>query len=285
MYRQIMSKSNLKNFDMVPKGRLIMIRNTDNPEKDKETTSRFFLHEIFGLLSGCKDAAIEVITTGSGSDQEAKLGKKYAEELIAAGYHNINFLYPDKEQNVEKFSSRLSHAKVVIFTDEQPELCEILRGSAILKLLYRKYLLEDDFTVVGINVGAMCISGIFMNDSGIIEGLGFINICIIDTRFDHRTRFKNLIKNVIMNNEYFGLGLSENTALIIEEGNKATCRGSGSVMLINARNVKRFNPKDFDQGNTMFVKNLKGHILVDGCMLNLKNGEVLNAVLRENPLQ
>ena len=268
---------------MVPKGRLIMIRNTDNPtpEKGAETNGRFFLHQIFQLLSGCKDAAIEIITTRS--DQEERIEEKYADELMAAGYHNFNFLYPDKEQqNDEQFSSRLSKAKVVIFTDEQPELCEILRESMILKLLYRKYLLEDDFTVVGINVGAMCISGIFMNDSGVIDGLGFINTCIIDSRFDHKTRFKNLIKNVILNNEYFGLGLNENTALIIEEGTKAICKGSGSVMLVNARNVKKFNAKDFDKGKTMFVKNLKGHILVDGCMLNLKNGEVLNTVHKGN---
>lgn len=49
-------------------------------------------------------------------------------------------------------------------------------------------------------------------------------------------------------------------------------------MLVNARNVKKFNADDFDKGKTMFVKNLKGHILVDGCMLNLKNGEVINTV-------
>lgn len=260
-----------------------MIRNTENPtpEKGAETNGRFFLHQIYQLLSGNKDAAIEIITTRS--DQEERIEEKYADELMAAGYHNFNFLYPDKEQqNDEQFSSRLSKAKVVIFTDEQPELCEILRGSTILKLLYRKYLLEDDFTVVGINVGAMCISGIFMNDSGVIDGLGFINTCIIDSRFDHKTRFKNLIKNVILNNEYFGLGLNENTALIIEEGTKAICKGSGSVMLVNARNVKKFNAKDFDKGKTMFVKNLKGHILVDGCMLNLKNGEVLNTVHKGN---
>ncbi|SHE42036.1 Type 1 glutamine amidotransferase-like domain-containing protein [Chryseobacterium takakiae] len=267
---------------MVPKGRLIMIRNTDNPvpEKDKETNGSFFLHEIFQILSSSKDASIELITTAS--DQEKQVEKKYAEGLIAAGYPNFNFLYLSKEQNDdEQLSSRLSRAQIVIFTDEHSEICGILKESTILKLLYRKYLLEEHFTIVGINVGAMCISGIFMNDSGVIDGLGFINTCIIDTRFDHKTRFKNLIKNVILNNEYFGLGLSENTALIIEEGSKAICKGSGSVMLVNARNVKKFNPKDFDKGKTMFVKNLKGHILVDGCTLNLKNGEVLNTVHKE----
>ncbi|NML57098.1 Type 1 glutamine amidotransferase-like domain-containing protein [Chryseobacterium cheonjiense] len=262
---------------MIPKGKLIMIRNTDavNAENKKQTDGHFFLHQIFQLLCSQKDVPIELISTAS--DHKEQIEKKYSEELLAAGYHNFNFLYLDQEKNQdEKLSSRLIGAKVVIFTDEQPELCEVLRDSSILKLLYRKYLLEEDFTVAGINVGAMCISGIFMKDSGVNDGLGFINTCIIDTRFDHKTRFKNLIKNVILNNEYFGLGLSENTALIIEEGTKVLCKGSGSVMLVNARNVKKINAREFDKGNTMFVKNLKGHILVDGCMLNLTNGEVIN---------
>lgn len=263
---------------MVPKGRLMMIRNTDNTttENEKETTGDF-LHHIFQLLCDRKDEAIELITTVS--DQKEEIEKKYTEKLLAAGYRNFNFLYLHKEQHhAEQLSDRLSQAKAVIFTDEQPELCDVLKDSSILKLLYRKYLLEEDFTVVGINIGAMCISGIFMKDSETIDGLGFINTCIVDTRFDHKSRFKNLIKNVILNNEYFGLGLSENTALIIEEGTRALCKGSGSVMLVNARNVKKFNANDFDKGKTMFVKNLKGHILVDGCMLNLKNGEVINTV-------
>lgn len=60
---------------MVPKGRLIMIRNTDNPvpEKDKETNGRFFLHEIFQILSSSKDESIELITTAS--DQEKQVEK------------------------------------------------------------------------------------------------------------------------------------------------------------------------------------------------------------------
>jgi len=270
---------------MVPKGRVIMIRNTDNPtpENRKDIIGHFFLQQIFQLLCDNKDAAIELIAAST--DQNRHLEKKYFEALTNAGYRNFNFLYPDQEQNNdEQIYFRLSGAKVVIFTDGESELCEVLKDSTILKLLYKKYLLEPDFTIVGINVGAMCISGIFMNDSGAIDGLGFINTCIIDSRFDHKTRFKNLIKNVILNNEYFGLGLNENTALIIEEGSKAICKGSGSVMFVNARNVKKINAKDFDNEKTMFVKNLKGHILVDGCMLNLKNGEVLNTVHKENLL-
>jgi hypothetical protein len=91
-----MSNSLFKSFDMVPKGRLIMIRNTDNPvpEKDKETNGSFFLHEIFQILSSSKDASIELITTAS--DQEKQVEKKYAEGLIAAGYRNFNFLYLNK---------------------------------------------------------------------------------------------------------------------------------------------------------------------------------------------
>jgi len=259
---------------MVPKGRLVMSRNTEEiaENENKNRDQHSFLCNILKTMKVDKRTPLEFVITGDGKYEIIKM---YSEKLLEAGYHNFNFLNVSSEdKNQEMVSSRLARANIVIFMDDPANICRILQKSSILKILYKKYLLEESFMIIGINVGAMCIPGAFMHGSRVVNGLGFVNSCIIDTEFDYETGFRKLIKTVILNKEYFGLGLSDNTALIIEEGVKATCKGDGPVMLINARNVKNFNTRDFNSGKTMFVKNLKGHILIDGCTLNLNSGEV-----------
>lgn len=260
---------------MVPKGRLIMLSNTDrNTEHKKEKEDQqFFLCDILETLKVDHRTPLEFLVT---KDDQHQIIKIYSEKLLKAGYHNFNFLHLNGEhKNTEMISFRLARARTVILMDHPSDICRIMQNSPALRILYKKYFLEEDFIIIGINAGAICIPGAFMHESGVVNGLGFINKCIIDTEFDYKTRFRKLIKTILFNKECFGLGLGENTALIVEEGIKATCRGRGPVMLIDARNVTNLNTKEFTRKKTLFVKNLKGHILTDGSILNLNSGEVI----------
>ncbi|MDQ0595094.1 cyanophycinase [Chryseobacterium ginsenosidimutans] len=260
---------------MTPKGRIIIIRSTDTDTTDEaehRSASHHFPSKIFALLSEEKNARIEIITTSKDSTENCR--KPYAELLEKDGYSNIGFIDIGK-QDPDDYYSRISEAKVVMFDDNEQQICERLKNSAILKLLNKKYLHEDNFTVVGINTGAMCLS--VLNDTGTINpGLGFINNCIIDTKFMHGERCKNLVKATIYHNECLGLGLKNGMALIIEKGYKAICLGNSSVMVVNAKDVKN---KRLTRGSSVYKKNLKGHILTEGSVLNLLNGDLIKTHL------
>jgi len=255
---------------MIPKGRLIITGDRQVADPEEPCRQHLSFEEIFQLISKNTSDCIELISTSENSIN------KYSEMLLNLGYSNFDSIHIHEFQPLgDNFHERLSKANVVVFLDNIPEVMEMLNGSSILDLLYRKYLLESNFTIAGIGNGGMCISKLIIKKDGTSVGLGFINNCIIDTQFDYKTRFKTLVRTVISNNDCLGLGLTEGMVLIIEQGSHVYCKGKGSVMLVNARNVSKDNIKAVEKGASIFVKNLKGHILMDGSRLNLINGEVI----------
>lgn len=106
------------------------------------------------------------------------------------------------------------------------------------------------------------------HDIELNSGLGFIDNCIIDTHFVHRARFGRLAHAVILHPHCWGIGLGEDTALLIEEGCKATCCGSGMVWLLNAENIGQTNIDTAKKGSPIYAENLKVHILTDNCIFD-----------------
>lgn len=260
---------------MAPKGRLIIIggNNTEAvPETEQETLkTQFSACGIFRLLSDRKNDRIEIIAASP--DTVENTVSKYSAVLQQEGYTNFGFIHLKNSR--DDYHPRILASKTVIFVDDDPGFCETLKNSSLTKLIYKKYLLEEEFTIVGINAGGMFISGMFLNDKEIRPGLGFINNCIIDTNFRHGTRFRSLVKAVVSHRECLGLGLNEGMALIIEKGYKAQCIGNSSMIVVNAKNVRRKKPR---KGFSVYAKNLKGHILTAGSMFNLISGDLITEV-------
>lgn len=257
---------------MTPKGRLIIIGgNEADPIHEAEheiPKTQFPASEIIGLLSGQKNDRIEIMTIAP--DTAVQTTAKYSSALQQEGYTNFGFIHLKNKK--EDYHPRILAAKIVFLIDDDPDLCETLQNSSLIQLLYKKYLLEEEFTMVGISAGGMWISGLIVNDKEVHPGLGFINNCIIDTQFRHGNRFKSLVKATVSHRECLGLGLNEGMALLIEKGYKARCIGNGSIMVVNAKNVRKKRPR---KGTSVYPKNLKGHILTAGSTLNLLNGDLI----------
>jgi cyanophycinase len=257
---------------MTPKGRLIIIGGNESDEvyeADQEPVkAQLPAYEIFRLLSDRKKDRIEMITAFPETAEA-----EYSVALQRDGYTNFGFIH--LKNNREDYHPRILAAKVVFFIDDSPDLCETLKNSSLTKLMYKKYLLEEEFTIAGINAGGMFISSLFLNEKEVHPGLGFISNCIIDTKFRHGTRFKNLVKAVVSNRECLGIGLSKGMALVIEKGYKAQCIGNSSMIVVNAKNVRRKKPR---KGFSVFAKNLKGHILTAGSTLNLISGDLVREI-------
>lgn len=277
---------------MVPKGRLFIIggkedKNGTSPEMEK--SNDFTPREILKHLAESPDDRIEIITTAS--KEPESIQETYRKTLNEIGYRNFDFLHIcDTEPIHEDFhSKRVSQAKTVFFTGgDQNRICEIIKDSAINTLLHEKYMNEKGFTIAGTSAGAMCMPEIVIceaengeaildNDIRLTAGLNLINNCIIDTHFIHRGRFGRLAHAVILNCNCWGLGLGEDTALMIEEGNMATCKGSGMVLVINAQDVEQTNIDSVKEGDPIYADNLKVHILTDGCKIDLETGKVKGA--------
>jgi cyanophycinase len=106
------------------------------------------------------------------------------------------------------------------------------------------------------------------------SGLGLFDTCIIDTHFIKRGRFSRLANAIIMNPEALGIGLGEDTALIVKKGAVAECCGSGSVVIIDGNEIGHTNIVTAGDDTPVFIENLKVHLLTSGCRFDLKQRRI-----------
>jgi cyanophycinase len=101
-------------------------------------------------------------------------------------------------------------------------------------------------------------------------GLAFIGNVIIDSHFDKRGRFNRLAQAVASNPQCTGIGLGEDTGVVITEGNQLEVVGSGAVVIVDGRDILHTNITDVSLGEPIAVENLKVSIMVRGNRYLLK---------------
>jgi len=271
---------------MNPKGKLLIIGGKeDRDDTDvemKEKNRDFTSLEILKLLTSDKNRRIEVITTASSEPEGMR--DTYRKTFDEIGYTDFGFMHISREQSDEDLD-RLKKAGVIFFTGgDQSRICKELKDTPANKLLIEKYQDEEDFLIAGTSAGAMCMPEIIIDEAedgeamlkGDIKlgsGLNLLPGCIVDTHFIHRGRFGRLSHAVIIRQDCLGIGLGEDTALLIEDGYRATCKGSGMTVVIDPKNISRTNIDRVEKGDPVFAENLVVHLYTDGCSFDLRQDE------------
>lgn len=281
---------------MRPKGNLLIIggaeTRVDQPPDINEQLKEFTRYEILSeMLPFSQDKKIEIITTGSGMQEEVK--KTYQKVFHEIGYERLGFI-PIKERVEGKkrsYVQRAEEAGVIFFTGgDQFRLSTILGGTPIIDVIKQRYREDKDCIIAGTSAGAMVMSSVMIIEGMVEEaliyrdvatsaGLGFLPTCIIDTHFIKRGRFGRLAHSIIMNPDQLGIGLGEDTALIIRNGSEAECRGSGMVVIIDGRNICQTNIATVAAGEPVYVENLKVDLLVKGCRFSIDTRMLANPAI------
>lgn len=281
---------------MIPKGKLLIIGGAEYSTKEPpaliEKTHEFPRYEILSeLLPNLDDSKIEIITTGSSVPNEVKTA--YQKVFRRLGVHKLGFIPIQNrlEAHEAHYITRVKEAGVIFFSGgDQFRLSTILGGTPIIDTIKDRYQKENDFIVAGTSAGAMVMSSTMIASGGLTEaliyrdlitsaGFGLLGCCIIDTHFIKRGRFGRLAHAIIMNPGKVGIGLGENTALIIKNGSDAQCRGTGMVVIIDGREVGQTNISTVNPGEAVFVENLIVHLLVQGCHFSLDDRKLCNPAI------
>jgi cyanophycinase len=98
----------------------------------------------------------------------------------------------------------------------------------------------------------------------ITTGLGFMYDVIFDSHFEKRGRFGRLAQAIAANPSCIGIGLGEDTGMLITEGNKMEAIGSGLVMIIDGHDIRHSNIADIPDGNPISIENMKVHFCENG---------------------
>ncbi len=276
---------------MLPKGKLIAIGGAEDKGTDLEKGEIFrnnlnffelgILHKITDEAGGV-NAKIEIITTASTIPYE--VGENYLDAFSKIGCTNIGVMHIRNRDDVtnENYLKRLKVCDVVMFSGgNQLRLTAIYGGTEFLKIIKERYYSENNFIVAGTSAGAMAMSNTMIYEGNatkahlkgevkITTGLGFMDNVIFDSHFEKRGRFGRLAQAVASNPGCIGIGLGEDTGMLITDGNKMEAVGSGLVMIIDGHEIKHSNIADIPDGNPISVENIKVHFCEKG------NGYLVN---------
>jgi len=284
---------------MSVKGTLIPIGG--NEDKGIETHEAYHLEFIAeGILSrvvresGGQDAFIVVIPTASRIPRE--VGNNYIEAFGKLGCTNVHVMdIREREESEDQQNIDLiQKADCLMFSGgNQSNITEKIGDTTIHKILLERYA-NDKIVIAGTSAGAMCMSKEMITGGsakesfvkgavGMADGMGFIPNLIIDSHFIRRGRFGRLAEAVAKFPDLLGVGLAENTGLVIKDCNTFEVIGSGMVILFDPSKLRHNNQKVLEMGEPMSLSNLKTHVLSNGDRFNIRKRK-LKVLPLDSPL-
>ncbi|AIG29913.1 cyanophycinase [Flavobacterium psychrophilum] len=256
----------------VDKGSFTETNLDDNSSNNLNFFEEGILKRIIDESKHKTESRIEVITTASKIPKE--IGPEYVKALNYLGANNVDILNIERREEAMDpvIVARLKAADVVMFTGgDQLRLTSILGGTLFHDLLLEKYH-KEDFIYAGTSAGAAAASNnmIYQGSSSeallkgevkITSGLGLIDGVIIDTHFVQRGRIGRLFQSVVGNPKVFGIGLGEDTGLLITNGKQMEAIGSGLVILVDGREIKDTNLTEIELGQPISISHLVTHVM------------------------
>lgn len=276
----------------IAKGKLFAIGGAEDKGTDLEkgevhrSNLNFFelgiLRRIVEESNKAALSRIEVITTASMIPYE--VGDNYLNAFGKIGCTNIGVVHIRNraDANNKEYLERIGICDAVMFSGgNQLRLSSVFGGTPLLGILLSRYNHEEGFLVAGTSAGAMAMSKSMIYEGNaarahlkgevkITTGLGFMDDVIFDSHFEKRGRFGRLAQAVATNPSCIGIGLGEDTGMLITEGNKMEAIGSGCVIIIDGHDIVHLNIADIPDGSPFSVENLKVHFCEKG------NGYLLN---------
>jgi cyanophycinase len=268
------------------KGKLIAIGGAEDKgtdlEKGEITRNNLNFFEL-GILRRIVEEAggvlsrIEVITTASMIPYE--VGDNYLNAFGKIGCTNIGVMHIRSRADVtaEDYQERIEKCDAVMFSGgNQMRLSSTFGGTKFLTTIIDRYSNDEHFVIAGTSAGAMAMSNTMIYEGNaakahlkgevkLTTGLAFVDDVIIDSHFEKRGRFGRLAQAVATNPACIGIGLGEDTGMIItESGNKMEAIGSGCVIIIDGHDVQFTNIADIPDGSPYSVEGLKVHICEKG---------------------
>jgi cyanophycinase len=254
--------------------------------EDKEGEKRI-LSEVARRVGSGK---LVVATVATQSPDE--VWEEYAGLFKKLGVKKIEHL--DVRERGEALSEAcakiLDGATVVFFTGgDQLKITSQLGDSKVYQKI--EELLQKGGTIAGTSAGAsvmsaaMLISGPGDQSPNVSEairmapGLGLLPDIIVDQHFAERGRLGRLIAAIAQNPRYLGVGVDEDTAIVVHDGNSFEVVGSGAVYVLDGARISYSNlaEEKEERDKLLTVFDVKVHLLSEGYGFDLQERRPMEA--------
>ena len=273
------------------KGTLIPIGGNEDKgvKEESENYSLDFIEE--GILShvvkesGGTQSLIVVIPTASSIPE--KVGENYIQAFKKLGCDFIKILNITERTQSEDpdFIKWIEKAACVMFSGgDQSKIVDKIGHTKIHDILMQRFV-NEEFVIAGTSAGAMCMSEEMISGGSSTEalykgavrmrdGMRFISDLIIDSHFIKRGRFGRMAEAVAKFPNLLGVGLAEDTGLVIKNCNEFKVIGSGMVILFDGRKLTHNNEEILKEGTPMTISNLVVHVLANSDRFTLDQRKI-----------
>jgi len=250
-------------------GHLLVIGGAEDKYNERRILKKFL------ELAGGEKA--EVLIVPVASDYPEFAADVYTQAFRNLGIANPRVLRATSRQDVfhANADELLDGVTGVFITGgDQMRLVSILGGTDFAAKL-RRMARETDIVIAGTSAGAagMSTSMIVRGESishprkdsvRLSPGLGFLKNIIIDQHFTERGRISRLITAVSYNPYNLGIGIDENTAIILDPDGVMEVFGQGSVTIVDGSDISYNEIAEVEEHDAFSVCGVKLHILKDG---------------------
>lgn len=272
------------------KGTLIPVGG--NEDKGIETSEMYNLEFIEeGILSrivaesGGVEAIIAVIPTASSIPDE--VSENYITAFEKLGCKNIHIvdIRTREDSDNPAYIAIMRKANCVMFSGgDQSVITKKIGGTQLHDIMLTRYY-NENFVIAGTSAGAMCMSQEMITGGsakesftkGAVsmgEGMSFNTSLIIDSHFIRRGRFGRLAESVAKFPDLLGVGLAEDTGLVIKKGCNVEVIGSGMVILFDPRKLRHNNLPYIKDGGNLSIAHLRTHVLSNGDVFTIRKRKV-----------
>jgi len=235
----------------------------------------------FVEMAGGRQAKIAVITTATELPRE--VGDEYRLLFSELGVESASVLNITSRESAgdRQQVTEIENATGIFFTGgDQLRLTSIIGGSAADAAIRRAF--QKGTVIAGTSAGASVMSHTMIvgGDSSdtpkkstlsMAHGMGLIEEVVIDQHFAQRGRINRLLGAVSQNPHVLGIGIDEDTALMVTPDGKCEVFGSQTVTVVDGKHIVHSNISESKRFEPLAITNVILHILPKGFGYDLKS--------------
>lgn len=255
-------------------GRLVIIGGAE--DKEQHCT---ILRRVVELAGG-RDARLLVLTAATHHPEQ--VGDEYRQVFYRLGAAEVGVLdVATRLQADDRMLARLLRsASGIFFTGgDQLRITSILGGTELYHEL--QAACERGTVIAGTSAGASVMSRVMIVEgpgeqqprplaARLAPGLGLMADVVIDQHFAQRGRLGRLLAAVAQNPHILGIGIDENTAMLVD-GPQFTVIGAGTVSVLDGRHISFSNTSEASPADALALANVCLHVLPTGFCFDIQS--------------
>ncbi len=257
-------------------GHLLVIGGAEDKYNERRILKKF--------LTLCGDENAEILIIPVASDFPEFAADVYTQAFRNLGIANPRVLRATSRQDVFQANADelLDGVTGVFMTGgDQMRLVSVMGGTDFATKL-RHLVRDTKIVLAGTSAGAAGMSTSMIvrgestshphkNSVRLSPGLGFLKNIIIDQHFTERGRISRLITAVSYNPYNLGIGIDENTAIILNSDGIMEVYGSGSVTIVDGSQITYNEIAEVHENEAFSVCGVQLHVLRDGLVYDFIN--------------